>query len=428
MKSPMSPQEQVFWYLNQPKARQLLHEIKTDVVIVGGGIAGLSAAQSFRNKGLSVVLLEQYYCGAGASGKSSGFITPDSELNLSHLIREYGPEKARALWEFVISGVRLIEANIKRFSIDCDYQVQDSCVVANSDHASKLIKHEHEARLQLQYQSAYYTQAQLSSIIGSSGYTGAVRYPNTFGIHAYRYCQAMKNILHDAGVQIYEETPVIKINPDGVDTLYAKVKAKHIIVCADRFIPDLNKLTYDIYHAQTFLMMSAPLPDHEIKKIFPDKKLMVWDTDLIYQYYRINGDNRLMLGGGNILSTYDKQEKYHAKNIGLKLITYFKNKFPDVNIHFEYMWPGLIGISKDILPIVGPDKENKNIYYVGAAAGLPWAAALGAYSADHIIDKRNDFDHYFAPTRKYPWGHTIQKIIGTRAAFALSNFRSLYFN
>ena len=70
---PYLPQDEVFWYLNESAIKPLTHDIKTDVVIIGGGMAGLSAAQKFLEKNVKVVLIEKNYCGSGATGKSSGF-------------------------------------------------------------------------------------------------------------------------------------------------------------------------------------------------------------------------------------------------------------------------------------------------------------------------------------------------------------------
>ena len=108
-----------------------------------------------------------------------------------------------------------------------------------------------------------------------------------------------------------------------------------------------------------------------------------------------------------------------------KLNNYFKNKFPELDIDFEYMWPGFIGISKDVIPVAGIDSENKNIYYISAATGLPWAAALGKYSAKKLIANSSEFDEYFSPNRKYPINWILQTILGKRLTFALSNFLSL---
>jgi len=62
---------------------------------------------------------------------------------------------------------------------------------------------------------------------------------------------------------------------------------------------------------------------------------------------------------------------------------------------------------------------------VGACAGLPWAAALGRYSVDALLDKRTEFDEVFSPYRSYPAISAVQKVIGTRLTFALSHLSSL---
>ncbi len=190
MKNINAPQDYPFWYLKNNPCEPLRNSIKTNVVIVGGGMAGLSAAQNFAEKGLDVVLLEKSFCGAGASGKSSGFITPASELSLNDLMAVYGEETARKLWEFAVSGVHFIENNIKKFSIDCDYQKQDTLVVSNSDHAFKEeIQPEHKSRLDLKYSSTLYNKDNISAVLGSDRYTGGVLYSDSFGIQGNKYCQ-----------------------------------------------------------------------------------------------------------------------------------------------------------------------------------------------------------------------------------------------
>lgn len=421
--------DQVFWYTRKnPQVETLVDDRICDVAIIGGGMAGLSAAQKCKSFGMNVVVLEKTFCGGGASGKSSGFITPDSELELSTLIKHYGKEKSKRMWDFVCDGVEVMRDTINEYNLECDYQIQDSLYIANSDSEIESVVGEHDARESLGYESKLYNKNQVHEIIGSSDYYGAVRYPGTFGVDAYLYCQGLARKLKSMGVSIYESTPVIRIENSQVVTTKGRVKAKYIILALDHFAPDLNFLNNSVYHAQTFLSVSKQLTNEQVKSIFPKDKFMVWDTDFIYQYYRITGDNRLLLGGADVLYTYSKNEVHNFSRMSDKLKNYTRRKFPQVKIEFEYFWPGLIGVSKDFLPLAGKVPNRENIFYVSACAGLPWAAQIGTYLAEKIKNDRSDFDDIFNENRKYPVPLILQKVIGKRNAFALSHGFAKYFD
>ena len=172
-------------------------------------------------------------------------------------------------------------------------------------------------------------------------------------------------------------------------------------------------------------MLSAPLSPEQIKQIFPEKDFLVWDTNLIYSYFRLTADNRLLVGGADLLATYASSE-WHNSSVYKKHTNYIKKKFPNLELNFEYYWPGMIGISKDLMPLAGPDLDDSNIYYIGACSGLPWAAALGRYSVEKLINKRSDFDQFFSPQRKFFIGPKLQKVLGKPISFALSNVVSIY--
>lgn len=420
MKKTIQSQDQVFWYLKRPSVEVLRTDMHADVAIVGGGMAGLTAAQAFLAKGKKVLLLEAFYCGAGASGKSSGFITPNGELGISDFTRLFGEEAACAIWKRITSGMQHIKNNIDQFALDCDYIAGDSLLVANTKTALKHLRAEHDELQKLGYTSRYITNDEMHTALGSQGYYGGITYPDTFGINAYKYCQEMKDILVQQGAMIYEEAPVTTVEKNQINTLHARVTADNIVICADRFIPSLCKLKQDIYHVQTFILMSQPLTQQEIQTIFPTQNYMVWDTDLIYNYYRLHG-NRLLIGGGSLLNSYNANETHNSAYMYRKLTRYFKKKFPHITIQFEHIWPGLIGVSKDVAPIMGADKESSSIYYVGAAAGLPVAAGLALYAADHIVNGAQDLKDYFCPYRAFPIGGFAQRIMGDKVTFAVSN-------
>lgn len=413
----------VYWYQSQKSepSQPLSKKIRTTVAVVGGGMAGLTCAKTFADAGESVVLLEKDFCGAGASGKTSGFITPDSEIELSSLVSNYGPAKAKQLWEFVLGGVNAIRENIQHLNIACDYRIQDSLFIANSAKGFLHVKREHEARKNLGYTSTLFPSNKIADVIGSQKYFGAVRYPDTFGMNAYRYCLALRDHLVSQGVQIYEQMPALKISDHTITTPNGEVHADHIIVACDRFIPDFGVFQKEIYHVQTFLGMTQPLSNANIQNLFPGNPLMVWDTNLVYNYFRVTEDNRLLVGGGDLLYTYARNVARSTKRFEKRLRAYLSQRFPFLNITFEYIWPGMLGVSKDLLPIMGPDPRNPDVWYIGAATGLPWASALGRYSAERILHNTKEWDQTFSPNRKFVIGSRMQSLLTTPLTYALSH-------
>ena len=90
-------------------------------------------------------------------------------------------------------------------------------------------------------------------------------------------------------------------------------------------------------------------------------------------------------------------------------------------MELEYVWPGMLGVSKDLLPIMGNDEKMENVWYVGAATGLPWATALGIYAAERIIGGRNEFDEVFSWRRKFTIGSRMQALLTTPITYAVSH-------
>src|SRR6266404_5575450 len=156
MKKTIYPQDQNFWYLQRPDVLSLNADKETEVVVLGGGMAGLTAAHAFAKKGRKVILLEAHYCGAGASGKSSGFIEPNGEISLSEFIGLYGAEGAQAIWGLIQKyGMEYIRNNIKQYQFNCDYTEQDSLEVASSEKDVAGIRKEAENLAQFGYTTSF---------------------------------------------------------------------------------------------------------------------------------------------------------------------------------------------------------------------------------------------------------------------------------
>ena len=424
------PKEGVYWQSNVRAAPlpPLEGDTEAFAVVVGGGVAGLSAAQWLLETAQEdVVLLEGRHCGSGASGKSSGFITPDGELELAQLVRRFGAEDACLLWRGGQDGARQIRDNIDRLGIACDQVAGDSLFVANSDGALPSIRAEHDAHQQLGFESRLYLRDEIAALLGSRSYAGGVRCGGTFGIDAFAYAEGLKQALAAQGARIHEASPVVGIDGTLVKTARGSVRAKHVFICMDRFAPDLDISRRDTYHAQTFIALSEPLEPRLLERLFPGGPLLVWDSDLIYQYFRVTGDHRLLVGGGSLRYTYARHAVHGPNAAVSKLMNYVKRKFPFLgDVKFTHYWPGLIGVSKDLLPLAGPAPDRPGVHVALCAAGLAWGTLAGRTAARRAIEGPAGLDRFLSPARAQSPIAALQPLFRKPVTFALSNYYAKY--
>jgi gamma-glutamylputrescine oxidase len=144
-----------------------------------------------------------------------------------------------------------------------------------------------------------YDRSDLERILGARAFHGGIRYAGTFGIDSYAYCRGLRAALERRGVRIYEGTPALRIDGQGVETPGGRVRSAKVAVLADTGLPSLGLAPAAIHPVRTFLSISRPLRASQIEALFPSgDRLMVWDSALAYQYFRLTGEGRLLAGLG----------------------------------------------------------------------------------------------------------------------------------
>lgn len=408
----------------------LVGKTRADVVVVGAGAAGLAAALALAEAGRDVVLLERNICGGSSTGKSAGFLTPDSELELAQLVRRFGPDGARDLWDGAVRGVGLMVDAVGRHGIECDLVRQDSLFLGNGRAGWRAVEEEVEARATLGYDHAVYPAERLGEVVGSDAYSGAVRYTGTYGVNPLLYAQGVKRALVRMGVRVHEASEVTSIEGRTVRTHLGSVEADSIILCIDKPRPTLTRYARNVYHAQTFLSVSEPLDDEDVEAMFPAGPLQCWDTDLVYTYHRLTGDRRLLVGGGSKLTTFSRFDVTSPRVIE-RVIGRLKRRFPRIeHVGFVQYWPGRIDTTRDLLPTILHDPAAPHIHHVLGCVGLPWATFCGDFVARHILDDAACDDHrfyrFFSPGRRFALPLWLQDVVGKQVLFSLSNAHAKY--
>lgn len=380
------------------------------VAIVGGGIAGLTLAQELLDRGVrDIVIVEAEFCGAGATGRSSGFITPPSELELSRLVQRFGEDSARRLWDRAQESCDHIRAHADEV-LDAD-----SLFVASDARSFGTIRDEFNARRALGYEATIYPD--VSGIVGSTSFGGGVRFGRTFAINAYDYVTRLSDRLD---ITIFESSRAVSVRPGEVRTAHGCVQAAQVAVCIDH-----QSKHRGAFRVQTFLAVTEPLTNKTLHSIFPDGPLLVWDTDLVYQYFRPTPDRRLLVGGGLLTRTYLPPGS-GASGAVEHLIDYARRRFPQLaKTKFAAWWPGAIGVTKDFLPLAG--QIDDHCYIAGCAAGLPWSVVAARVTADLMTGRENPDSHFFQPDRSFTDLDLLQPLIGKPLTFAASHYYAKHF-
>jgi gamma-glutamylputrescine oxidase len=416
-----------WWYTRStlPPRSALNGRASCDVVVIGGGIAGLHAALSLAERGADVILLERSFCGAGMSGKSSGFLTPDSELELHDLVMRFGPREAATLWEIATAGVELIVHTAQKHSIECELLPLDSLFVGLGGAGAARVNAEAAARAALGYSYTKYSAQELGAV-HTGDYSGGVHYGGTWAMNPLAYCLGVRAALSAAGVRIYEGSEVTALHGTTAITPNGAVSAGKLVSCMNQIRRRVDaSASRKAYHAQTFLAVSEPLSGRHIDALFPAQPLQVWDTALVYSYHRLTGDNRLLLGGGSPVTTFAPWE-IHSPHVIASVIERFKTRVPTMrDLRFERFWPGLIDITHDLLPLAAANPDNGSVYYVLGCAGIPWAAWCGEHVARLVArEPTTDVSRFFGWNRPQLIPNGLQAIAGKPLSFAIDVLRA----
>lgn len=402
----------------------LAQPLGCDALVIGGGLAGLTAAALLRERGAEVVVLDAATCGSGATGRSSGFITPDSELQVAQLVRRFGADGARRVWLAGLEACAGIRRQAEAMPGQADLQEADSLYAAPTPKAGGAIRDEHGARLRAGLESRLETPATLAGLLGNGGggFAQAVRYGGTFSIDPFAYLAGLRQRLLAAGVRIFENSPVVALSEHTARTAETEVTAASIFVCTDRCAPQLGIARRDVGHAQTFLMLSEPLEESCYRRAFPGAPLLVWDSDLLYHYFRPTPDRRILVGGSNLREVYGEAPQ-RPQQVLRQLTAYLRERLElPRSVRFSHWWAGSIGVTKDLLPLAGRSPEREHEWWALCGAGLPWSALAARTAVECALDGRSALADVFSPGRAFSEAEVLQPVLGKRATFALSHY------
>ena len=215
------------WETNvtMPEFPSLIHNLKTDVLIVGGGMAGLLCAHMLKQQGIDYTLVEGGRICGGITKDTTAKITSQHGLIYGKLLRMHGPETARKYWQANEAALQSYRKLAK--SIDCDFEIKDNYIYSKDSPLP--LREEMEALKDLGIPADLVEETELPIPV-----KGAIRFQNQAQFHPLKFAAELAK-----GLEIYEYTPVREFRGNQVMTDYGTIKAEKIIIATH--FPMINK-------------------------------------------------------------------------------------------------------------------------------------------------------------------------------------------
>lgn len=189
----------------------LERELTADVVVIGGGLAGLSAALQMSQAGKKVVVLEAESIGFGASGRNGGFVSPGFATGGDAIAARTGDTVARTLHEMSIEGVEFVRQNIDTLKIGEAQLSPGIMSVRRYDDGDSLKHYADQLYRDYGYKIEFHTTTETRNILNSKRYFQSVRDPNAFHIHPLNYLRALGREIERLDGQIFEHSRVVQV-------------------------------------------------------------------------------------------------------------------------------------------------------------------------------------------------------------------------
>jgi glycine/D-amino acid oxidase-like deaminating enzyme len=355
--------------------------IEVDVAVIGGGYTGLSAAYHIKksNPSLKVVIFEAKRIGNGASGRNGALVLAQTYSEGGFVFGDH-QKHHKEIYDITVASMKRVKALAESTGIDPGYILNGQCLgIFNPDNIESSKEYVEKAK-KLGMPIEYWEKEMAVSMLGSPDLLGAVYDPNGGTVNPAKLVAALKKLAEDAGVVIYESSPVWQYAEGKIITLPVivkdkkyEVKAKNIVIAANAYASrTLGFLEDDIEPCHTQVSVTEPLTEEQYQKCGWKNHISWYDdqyagTDADATFHMVmTADRRIVIGGGSVEYNEDDGLLYPGdlKKIEAQISKRIGELYPSLKgIKIENTWDGIICETHSKNERIGVTGQNKNIYY-----------------------------------------------------------------
>ena len=406
-----------------PESAPLQDNLHADALVIGGGLAGLSAAIELAQRGMQVVVLEAQRVCEGPSGRNGGQVIAGVACGQSVYEQQFGMDTAKQVWDLSLQAVQLVKQRIAQFDIDCD-PVWSYVTAADSPRKQRALAAE-VAHMRQHYgvDMPWFSGDSLKTHIHSPRFLAAAGDPYSGHINPLRYGLGLARAARQLGVRVFEHSAVTGLTQplSGSEQWRAQTAQGSVIApwgvlagnCAlawegPQVAPRLHSRVMPV---GTYIIATEPLSPALCQQLLPTNAA-VCDNNFILDYFRFSGDHRMLFGGRVSYTTSlprDLPELMRQRMV---------QTFPALrDVQIAHCWGGFVDISMNRAPDFG--RLAPNLFYLQGFSGhgLALTGLAGQLVAEALHGTAGRFDLLAQmPHSAFPGGAVLRMpllVLGT---------------
>lgn len=377
-----------------PTFPRLEQDLDVDVAIVGGGITGITAAWLLTRAGRTVALLERERCAGRDTGHTTAHLTSVTDTRLHTLLRQFGKDGARAVWDAGGAAIDQIVAAIRAEAIDCDFRWVSGYLHAPLGGADRPIRAELEREAAAAAELGI--RAEATDGVPRLALPG-LRFPHQALFHPRKYLAALVRSIPGDGSHVFEQTAVEEITdqPLSVKAAGHTVRCRHVFLATHTPLSGKTGfLAATLFQTKLALYTSYALGAKVPAGTMPEAAY--WDLSEPYYYLRVerHGDHDYAIFGGEDHKTGQETntaEVYH------RLEARFLEVLPEAKI--DHHWSGQVIETHDGLPYIGETADRQHIATGFAGNGMTFGTLGAMMMSDAVLGRTNPWQQLFDPHR-----------------------------
>lgn len=330
--------------------------MSTDVVIVGGGYAGLSTAYWITEirPDLRIMVIERSVCGDGASGRNAGFLTAGSASFYKTLSSKWGREKALSIRAYARESLELTRQHLFKVP-GLEFEETSSFTLLRGEEQYRNL-------YRPEFGFDFYSQGLLPESLRENFFGALVTSPE-YKINPLNILHSLRKILESRRVRIVENLSAFKIHEQGISTETSMVKAKHIVLALNAYLPQFHRGFEKCITPRRAQMLAV-----ELDQTFDCPGLYYDPPERVY--WRKVQENVLIVGGKRLVDAEGETGDFEKISpvIQSALEDYLGH---ELKLRYKVIkrWSGTMGFTEHELPLVGKIKAPVDTYMIGGFSG-----------------------------------------------------------